>query len=384
MPERDYQICTRCVMDVSDPEIRFDDEGICNHCHNFDERVASEMYDEATRAERLEALVEDIKREGRGKDYDCVVGVSGGVDSTMVAYLARKWGLRPLAVHMDNGWNSELAVANVQRALDKLDIDLITLVVDWAEFQDLHLSFLRASVSNSEVPTDHAILAILCRTASERGIKYILSGSNIATEGVFPESWHRKYEAHDWKYIRSVHRRFGSGVKLRTFPHFRPIQFINWIFLKGIKFVPVLNYTNYVKSDAIRVLEEELGWRNYGGKHYESIYTRFFQAYILPTKFKIDKRRAHLSTLVCSGQMSRDEAVEQLRVEPIDAAGMEEDGEYVIKKLGITAEDFAGIMATPIRGPEDFAASEWVFYRMPFLVDFVKRMATGREGEAGN
>lgn len=337
-----------------DRSISFDQDGVCNHCRRNDElrvaRVVSGPSGEAT----LARLIEQIKTTGRGRDYDCIIGVSGGVDSTYVAYLVRELGLRALAVHFDNGWNSELAVKNIEHVLNKLGIDLFTYVVDWPEFRDLQLAFLKASTPDGEVPTDHAISALLWREASRRGIRYIISGMNFVTESISVPDW--AYGHSDWRYIKDVHRRYGS-MPLRTYPRF------GWPFLfyvnvvKRVRIVSMLNYVNYRKEDAMRLLQEKLGWKYYGGKHHESIYTRFYQGYVLPRKFGIDKRYGHLSDLINAGQLTREEALRETQTPPYAEDLQREDLAYVIKKLGLTAQQFDEIMHAPRRSFRDFRNS---------------------------
>jgi len=300
----------------------------------------------------LEGLVREIRQAGAGKEYDCVIGVSGGVDSTYVAYEVKRLGLRPLAVHLDNGWDSELAIHNIEQALGTLGIDLVTRVLEWDEFRRLQIAFLRASVPDAEIPTDHAIMATLYEEASRRGIRYVVSGDNFATEAILPRRW--TYGVHDWRYIKQIHRRF-AGKALSSFPHVSRLRLDYFSKVRRIRVVALLDYLPYVKSDAMELLQRELGWRPYGGKHYESIYTRFFQGYILPTKFGIDKRRAHLSTLICAGQMTRDEALRSLDENEYLAGGQAaEDSVYVVKKLGLTEAEFDEIMRAPVRTFEDF------------------------------
>lgn len=339
----EYRICTRCIMDTSDPEIVFDENGVCNHCYDYDRLVAQKVIPgEAGRA-YLEHLVERMKRDGRGKPYDCLIGVSGGVDSTYVAYLVKKMGLRPLAVHVDNGWDSELAVKNIEEALTRLGIDLYTEVLDWEEFRDLQVAFLKASTPDSEIPTDHAIWAVLGNMADKLKVRYIVSGFNVRTESHLPRAW--SYGHFDWKYIRSVYRRFGRTGRLKTFPHIGFFTYYRRLLTH--RRVDILNYIDYDKSEAMQILEKELGWRYYGGKHYESIYTRFYQGYILPTKFGFDKRRCHLSSLICSGEMSRAAALVELERPAYAPSLQEEDREYVIKKLSLTDEEFEAILKAP-------------------------------------
>ncbi|MEX2375969.1 MAG: N-acetyl sugar amidotransferase, partial [Dehalococcoidia bacterium] len=303
MSDRPYQICVRCVMDTTDPDIEFDAEGVCNHCRWYDANLERRIIlDPLERERALNDYVARIKADGRGKQYDCIIGVSGGVDSTYVAYLTKKLGLRPLAVHLDNGWNSGLAVKNIERVLRKLDIDLFTEVLDWEEFRELQRSFLYASTPDGEVPTDHAIYAVLMREAKRNGLRYIVNGRNFQTEGSRVVKW--AYGHTDWRYIRGVHRRFGS-VRLRTYPHYTLPQLAWATFARRLRFLSILNYIDYQKEEAMSVLQNDLGWVYYGGKHYESIYTRFYQAYVLPEKFNIDKRRMHESDLIRSGQTTR-------------------------------------------------------------------------------
>jgi N-acetyl sugar amidotransferase len=350
------RLCTRCVMDTTDPDIVFDAQGVCNHCHAYDQNVRARVFTGAEAQRRLASLVEAIRAERR--DYDCVIGVSGGVDSTFVAWKAKELGLRPLAVHLDNGWDSELAVKNIEQTLKTLSIDLFTHVIDWNEFRDLQLSFLRASTPDSEIPSDHAIVSLLFRKAREIGVRHILSGVNQRTESHLPRAWSRGHQ--DWKYIRSVHARFGSKP-LTTFPHQTLYQLTRD--RSAIRWVDLLNLVDYRKGDAKKLLEEKLGWRDYGGKHHESIYTRFYQGCLLPRKFRFDKRKCHLSSLVCSGELTRDAALAELQREPYPAEIQRQDRDYVIKKLALTPEEFERIMALPPRRFEDYPSYErgWVY-----------------------
>lgn len=355
-----YRICTRCIMDTSDPGIEFDAKGVCNRCRDFEIMLASALPPGDSRDEQLRRLVEAIKKEGRGKDYDCLIGVSGGVDSTYVAYLVKEvLGLRPLAVHLDNGWDSELAVANIEKCLKTLDIDLFTLVLDWDEFRELQLAFLKASTPDSEVPSDHAISAIIKLKAAELGVRYMLMGNNVATEGIRVTTWSNGQM--DWRYIRSVNAMFGRGP-LKSFPHVS-IWKDAWLRLvKRQQFINVLNYVDYRKEEAIGILTEKLGYVRYAGKHHESVYTRFYQSYILPKKFGYDKRRIHLSPLIMSGQITREQALEEMK-KPIESPErLREDKVFVCKKFGLTEKQFDEIMALPKRTFWEFPSNEklWV------------------------
>jgi N-acetyl sugar amidotransferase len=303
----------------------------------------------------LSEIVDRIKRDGRGRDYDCIIGVSGGVDSTYVAYLVKQLGLRALAVHMDNGWDSELAVNNIERVLTRLDIDLFTCVLDWEEFRDLQIAFLKASTPDGEIPTDHAIVAVLWREAARRGIKHIVSGMNFATESISVPDW--SYGHTDWRYIKDVHRRYGS-VPLKTFPRITlPYLLLYVNMIRGVRIMSILNYVDYRREEVIRLLQDELGWTYYGGKHHESIYTRFYQGVVLPRKFGVDKRYGHLSDLINGGQLSREEALKQIQEPPYPEDLQERDIEYVCKKFSFTRAQFDEIMRLPIRTFREYANS---------------------------
>ncbi len=336
---------------TADPDIKFDDQGISNYYYQYLEKAKLRLFNSKEEEGKLSEIVEKIKNAGLAHDYDCIIGISGGVDSTYVAYLVKKLGLRPLAVHFDNGWNSELAVKNIEHVLTKLGIDLFTYVIDWEEFKSLQLAFLKASTPDGEIPTDHAIFALLFKIANEKGIKYILNGNNFATESVMPPTW--AYGHIDWLYIKSINRKFGTR-KLKSYPRLTPLFFAYYTFIKRVRIVSILNYLPYEKSEAMKILQDELGWKYYGGKHYESIYTRFYQGYILPKKFGIDKRKAHLSTLIFSNQLSREEALEEL-TKPIYPPGMlEEDMAFTIKKFELTDDSFRQIMELPTKTYRDY------------------------------
>lgn len=367
-----YRQCNICLMDTSDPAIVFDDDGGCNHCARYFQRITSEVSSPADRETRLAAVVERIREDGRNKEYDCIAGVSGGVDSTFVIYKLKELGLRPLAVHFDNGWNSELAVANIKNALDRLNIDLHTYVVDWEEFRDLQMSFLKASVPNCEIPTDHAITATLVKAANMVGTRYVINGSNVVTEGILPISW--VYYSHDLYHLKSLHRRFGS-VALKTFPTVSLSSFTLKILTGRYRMINLLNYLDYDKASAIDTMKRELGWQYYGGKHYESIYTRWYQGYYLPTKFGFDKRRAHLSALVCAGQITRAEGMDELSRSPYQENDLDGDTEFVIKKFGITARYLEELVKSPNRSHLDYPNSNRFIEGSASLRQFIRHRA---------
>lgn len=368
---RTYQVCTRCIMDTTDPLIVFDEHGICNHCRQYDERALRELRTPEIRQHHLDALVKDIQASGRGKEYDCILGVSGGADSSYVAYLAKGLGLRPLAVHLDNGWNSELAVDNIKRVLSSLDVDLYTHVVDWDEFRDIQISFLNASVPNAEIPTDHAINALLWNHARKNRIKYILSGSNVKTEGIMPLAW--TYSSLDLYHIRSIQRRFGTHP-LKTFPRLGLLKFAYYVFALRLRMVNLLDFLDYDKAEAIKTLENKLGWRPYPEKHHESVWTRFYQGEYLVAKFGYDKRRPHLSTLVASGQISRQEALQRLGEDTYPDALRRQDYNFVLKKFGLSREEYEHLLKLPIKSHLDYPNLK-AFYLRSSSREWFKRIA---------
>jgi N-acetyl sugar amidotransferase len=351
-----YRVCTQCIMDTTDPEIEFDDDGICSHCHEYDRRVATEVFNGTDGRQRLAAVVARIKAEGEGKRYDCVLGLSGGVDSTYVAYLTKRLGLRPLGVHLDNGWNSEIAVRNIENIVRLLDIDLYTRVLEWDEFRRLQVAFLKASTPDSEIPTDHAIVATLFQIAAKQKVRWIMDGSNVVTEIMVPATWSHGHS--DWGYIKHLNDTFGDK-QLKTYPHYTYYDnLMLYQRIKGIQRFPILNYIEYDKMAAMEVLKKELGWVPYGGKHYESIYTRFYQGYILPSKFGFDKRRSHLSCLIRDGRVTRERALAEMQQPPIDDELLREDRAFVIKKLGLTEDEFEDIMRLPRKTFWDYPSDE--------------------------
>ena len=347
-----YLQCSLTVMDnIADPDISFDVNGVCNYYNDYIRAEREDVFTGQEGEQKLKRLAETIHRNGKGKAYDCLIGLSGGVDSTYVAYLVKKHGLRPLAVHLDNGWNSELAVKNIENIVRKLNIDLFTLVIDWNEFKDIQLAYLKASVVDIEVVSDHAIFATMYKLAKDKKIDYIISGTNVVTEHIMPPSW--LYQKMDFANLKSIHGRYGK-VKLKTYPYFDFKRYVYYSAVLKLTPVSILNYVPYNKKEIKQFITNELEWRDYGGKHYESLFTKFYQAYILPQKFKIDKRKAHLSTLICSGQMTRAEALEELK-KPLYAENeLRQDKEYVLKKLGLSVEEFAAIMVASPRSHSEF------------------------------
>jgi N-acetyl sugar amidotransferase len=365
---RQYQQCSISVMDtIQDPDILFDQNGICNYYYEYKKAEQDRVFHGDEAQIHLRSIIAQIKKSGLNKKYDCITGISGGVDSTYLALQAKKFGLRPLVVHFDNGWNSEIAVKNIENIISKLGFDLYTLVVDWSEFRDLQLSYLKASVVDIEAITDHAILGTIYRLANQYGIKHILSGSNIVTEHVLPKYW--IFNKADHVNIESIHSKYGN-VKLRSYPFFNGKIKHYYEKVKGIHTISLLNYLPYEKQKIKKVIMDELGWKDYGGKHYESIFTRFYQGYILPVKFGIDKRKAHLSNLIFSGQISKETALAELKMPNYDAAQLRTDYEFVLKKLGLSEEEFEEIMSQPRREHTDFGYERKFFDKYHYLRGF--------------
>jgi N-acetyl sugar amidotransferase len=351
--KQDYQVCSRCILDTNDyPAITFDEHGVCSVCHIYDD-MAKRTVKRGSEAEKaLGDMLAEIKSWGKNREYDCLIGVSGGVDSTYLSYKAKEWGLRPLILHVDNGWNTELSVMNIENLVKKLGFDLFTYVIDWNEIKDLQLAYMKASVLDIDVPTDNAYAAAVFKIANDKGIKYILTGHNTVTEGWLPPTFtHFKYDIINMK---AIHKKFGK-VPLKTFPYLGVTRGWYLMKIKGLKTFAPLNWIDYEKSAVKMFIQQELGWRDYGGKHYENIFTRFYQGFILYKKFGVDKRKSHLSTLICSGQIKREDALEEIKKNPYPSEELlQEDREYLIKKLGITADEFESIMALPVKAHTDY------------------------------
>ncbi len=357
-----YQVCTRCVMDSSAVDIQFDKEGICNYCTNFLHGSSNTLKLSSSEKEnKLKNLIDSIKNEGKGKQYDCIVGVSGGVDSSWVLVQAVKLGLRPLAVHMDNGWDSELAQNNISNLVRDLNVDLFTHVIDWFEYKSLMQAFFDADVIDVELLYDNAMLSINYRLAAKHRVSFILSGSNQATEGMeIPPSWN--WFKYDKKNIKSIGKNFGN-IRIKTFPAIGTLELIRYEFLQNIKWTSILDLLEYNKFVAMEELQRSFGYKPYPYKHYESIFTRFYQGYLLPEKFGVDKRRLHLSTLVISGQMSRAEAVQGVEgIAYPTHSDLENDVNYFLKKMGWNKEQLIEYISRP-EIPHNFYSSEkglWV------------------------
>ena len=357
--------CGRCVLDSTVPGVAFYDDGTCSYCREYMRRL--EKLAVLDRTATLDACISRMKRSGQGKQYDALIGISGGLDSSYAAWIAAQAGLRLLGVHVDNGWNTPLAAANIRVIAEDLGIELENVTPSWEHFRDLQLAFLRASVRNAEIPTDHVITAALYRAAHRHGIPWIISGGNFVTEGVaLPEAY--GHYNRDHRYIRSVHRRFGT-LPLKPLPTIGTPRTLYYRYVRGIRLVRILDHVDYVRAKAEETLAREIGWQSYGGKHNESLYTRFFQSYILPRKFGLDKRRRHLAALVCCGQLPRSEALELLAQPPYpDQEALERDTAEVLDKLGLSTEEFERIMQQPVRPDREFPSNRWMFEAARWLV----------------
>jgi len=348
---KNYRQCSLSVMDnIQDPDITFDANGVCSYNARYREREKNEVFSGEEASRRLRGLVARIKAEGKGRKYDAILGVSGGIDSTYLAYLASTWDLRVLCVHFDNGWNSELAVSNIESIVSRLGFDLETFVFDWREFKDLQLSHFRANVVDIEAITDMGIIGTLRLLALKKNLKSMLSGHNIVTEGFMVPHWVFK----DYYNIIDIHKKFGTVDRITTFPYFDNKLQRMGSRLRGLMDVSPLNYVRYVKEEVKELISDKLGWRDYGGKHYESVFTRFYQGYILPQKFGIDKRKVHLSNLIMSGQITKKAALRELEMPTISPEQLESDYSFVIKKLGYTPSEFERYIETPRREHTEF------------------------------
>lgn len=372
-----YKQCVRCVMDTSDPDINFDGQGICNHCVQFEEVSKNSWFPNNRGTELLNKILARIKLAGKEQEYDCILGLSGGVDSSYLALKAKNWGLRPLVVHVDAGWNSELAVANIEKIVLHCKYDLHTHVVDWEEMRDLHLSYLRSGLSNQDVPQDHIFFSSLYHFATKNRINYILSGGNIATEGIMVPGWHGG-SAMDSINLRAVHKKYGE----RPLKYYKTLSFFQYYlwypFFKRMRTIRPLNFMPYNKDDAIRELEQACGWRSYGRKHGESLFTKVFQNDYLPRKYGYDKRIPHLSSLIVSGQIARDLAMEKLKEPLYEQSELEIDLDYFCKKLQITRDHYEGFIRGEKNKYSDFPNWESRYRVLKLLQKCIEKLLRRR------
>ena len=352
MQEREYQVCNNCVMDTTDSLIRFDEKGVCDHCNNYYRNILPYWTPNEIGARELYEIIDRIKIWGATKKYDCIIGLSGGLDSSYLAHTAvEKWGLRPLLLYVDTGWNLEVAEKNINKLASELKVEVKKVVINWEEMKDLQLAFLKSQIASQDVQ-DHAIFATLYDTAVKNGIKYVLTGSNISTECIRePVEW---AYANDLRNIKDIHRKFGSRP-LEEFPTCSMFKYrLYYRYFKGMKVIKPLDLIPYNKEAAISELEERFGWERYAHKHYENLFTRFFEGYWLIKKFGYDKRKAHYSSLIVTGQMTRQEALEVLEGPPYDEALALRDMQTIADRLGVTQEDFVKLMQGPNKSHKDY------------------------------
>jgi N-acetyl sugar amidotransferase len=361
MNERDYQVCTNCVMDTTDSKISFDEKGVCDHCNTYYTDILPKWHTDERGHQALEEIIAKIKKEGKGKDFDCLMGMSGGIDSSYLLYvMVQKYGLRPLVFHVDAGWNSQIAVNNIERLVDGLGLDLYTEVINWEEIKDLQLAFFKSGVSHVDTPQDHSFFATMYKFASKHKIKHILTGGNYSTECVRnPLEW--MYYQSDSIQLRDIYKQHGTG-KLKDYP----LSNILWHkvylpYIKGIKLIRPLDFVPYNKDAAMQLLVDKFGYQKYPQKHFESRFTRFYEAYWLPKKFGYDTRKVQYSSLILTGQMTREEALENLSKPAYDIQTIAQDFEYIATKLGISVEELQSYMDAPNKTYKDYKSQESIY-----------------------
>jgi len=362
MKQLQYQICTNCVMDTTDSMITFDEKGVCDHCNNFYTNILPNWHPDERGRKALQKIVDKIKRDVVGKDFDCIIGMSGGIDSSYLTYIVKDdFGLRPLVLHVDTGWNSQESVNNIEKLVGQLGLDLYTEVIDWEEMRDLQLAFFKSGVPHIDSPQDHAIFAIMYNFASNHKIKYILTGANFSTECVRnPIEW--MYYQSDPIQLKDIHSKFGK----RPLVNF-PLTNILWHkvylrYIKGIRVVRPLDYIPYIKEDAVDFLVENFGWQNYPQKHFESRFTKFYEGYWLPKKFGYDTRKVQFSSLILTKQMTRKEALEKLSQPSYDEHTIAQDFEYIATKLGISVSELQGYMNVSNKSYKDYKSQRNIYF----------------------
>lgn len=367
---REYQICTNCVMDTTDSKITFDENGVCDFCNSYYKVILPHWHPDENSENELIKVAEKIKKSGKGKKYDCILGMSGGTDSSYLAYIVKeKMGLNPLIFTVDTGWNLNVAVENIEKIVKKLDLDMHTEVVNWKEMRDLQLSFLKSQVAYQDMPQDHAIFTGLYNYAVKNGIKYVLTGANNATECIRPPvEW---VYTNDIILIKDIHKKFGK-VKLKDFPLCGMIKYrLFYAYILGMKRVAPLNYIMYDKEKAQVMLREKFGWEKYANKHYENVFTRFYEGYYLPQKFGYDKRKCYFTNMILTGAMTRKDAIEELAKSPYQEAIMKEDMEYISKKLGISVDEFDSLIKGKNKTYDDYKNTNWLLQSLTNFARYV-------------
>ena len=355
------RICTNCVMDTSDSSITFDSKGVCDHCITYYDKVLPNWHPNDHGKCKLDKILNRIQKDGKGRDFDCIIGVSGGFDSSYLVHLAKQeFGLRPLVFHVDAGWNSDIAVNNIQRLIDGLELDLFTEVIDWEEMKDLQLAFFKSGVPHIDTPQDHAFFATMYKFASKFGVKNILTGANLSTECIRnPVEW--MYYQSDSLQLRDIHGKFGS-IKLQSFPVTSILWHKVWLpYVRNIKVHRPLNYVPYIKEKAKKLLVESYGWKPYPQKHFESRFTRFYESYWLPKRFGYDVRKVQYSSLILTEQMTRDDALEALSLPSYDEETIAHDFEFIATKLGITTGELETFMELPKKTYKDYRSQRSLY-----------------------
>ena len=358
--QTNYVACKKCVMDTTDPHIVFDEDGVCDYCNNFKREIQPNWHADSQGSAELAVWAKKIKAEGKGKDFDCIIGLSGGLDSSYAAYIAKeKMGLRPLLYHVDAGWNTDQAVGNIEKLVDGLGLDLYTDVINWQEMKDLQLAFLRSQIADQDMPQDGAFFSSLYKFARKHRIKYVVTGANFSTECCRePEEW-GGYPGIDKTLFKDIHRKFGTR-ELKTFPLVDIFVYkVLYQKLLGMTVVKPLNLVPYIKKDAEAELERLFGWQKFQHKHHESRFTRFYEDYWMPRKFGFHKRRAHFSSLIMTGQMTRDEALERLSIPEMDEHFLKQEFEYVANKLDLSVAELQDIFEGENKTFRDYKNKRW-------------------------
>ena len=361
MESKQYQICSNCIMDNSDSEISFDQNLVCDHCRTFKEKIEPNWKAKLLDRKYLNDLIKDIKKKSRNKEYDCIIGMSGGIDSSYLVYLAvEEMGLNPLVFHVDAGWNSQIAVNNIEKIIDNLKLDLFTEVINWKEMRDLQLSFFKSGVPHIDAPQDHAFFATMYKFASKYNIKYILTGGNYSTECIRnPKEW--MYYQSDLKQLKDIQSKYGS-VKLKTFPTTSILWHKVWLpYVKKIKLVRPLDYFIYDKKKAMDLLSKKFSWQPYPQKHFESRFTKFYESYWLPKRFGYDVRKVQLSSLILTKQITRKEALEEIKKSPYNEEEINNEIQFVANKLEISVKELNSYLELPKRTYKDFDNQDIIY-----------------------
>lgn len=358
---RPYQICTKTIMDTSDPNIVFDDEGVSDYYHNFQKNILPYWHTDERGYNELMRTAEKIKKDGKGKDFDCIIGLSGGLDSSYTAYVAKEiMGIRPLLFHVDAGWNTDKAVGNIEKLCNGLGLELFTEVINWEEMKDLQRAYFKAQIPGIDAPQDIAFFSALYKFARKHKIKYVLTGANYSTECCKePPEW-GAYPGIDKILVMDIYKKFGAG-KLKTFPILDILEYKVWyqVFL-GMKVFKPLNYVPYIKKDTEELLFQKFGWEKFQHKHHESRFTRFYEDYWLPRKFGFDKRRAHFSSLILTGQMTREEALDRISRPELDEQTLKNEFEYVAHKLDFTVEELKQLFEGENKSYKDYRNKRYI------------------------